>query len=457
MSATLVARGLAAGHGARVLFSGLDLVVAPGDVVGLVGVNGAGKSTLLRTLAGELPAEAGSIVLSPPTATARLPAAGARAAAGGDRARRARPPHRGRRRAGRPGRARPTTSPPAGPVPTTTTPTRWSGGWPSAVPTSRSAPWRSSPRWRPASRSTRPTAGLSGGQAARVGLAGAAAVPLRRPAARRADQRPRPGRAGPAGAVRHRRAGGHRGGQPRPRVPGPHGDAGGRAGPRPAAGPGASTAGTRRTWPSARWPGGTPARSSRSTPTPRPASRRGPACSATGWPRACATRSRRRRTATSTSRATTARRRRSRAPRPSRPTGGSSGWRSSRSRARSGSCGWRSPRRRGPAPSWPPCAAPSCGGAASRSARWTCRSTGATGWPSPAPNGSGKSTLLAALLGRVPLDEGTASLGPGGAGGRDRPGPRPLLRRRAAAGRVLGARCPTGRPRRCAPCWPSSG
>ena len=69
MSATLVARGLAAGHGARVLFSGLDLVVAPGDVVGLVGVNGAGKSTLLRTLAGELPAESGSIALSPPTAT----------------------------------------------------------------------------------------------------------------------------------------------------------------------------------------------------------------------------------------------------------------------------------------------------------------------------------------------------------------------------------------------------
>jgi ATPase subunit of ABC transporter with duplicated ATPase domains len=69
MSATLVARGLSAGHGARVLFSGLDLVVAPGDVVGLVGVNGAGKSTLLRTLAGELAAEAGSIVVSPPTAT----------------------------------------------------------------------------------------------------------------------------------------------------------------------------------------------------------------------------------------------------------------------------------------------------------------------------------------------------------------------------------------------------
>jgi ATPase subunit of ABC transporter with duplicated ATPase domains len=69
VSATLVARGLAAGHGARVLFSGLDLVVAPGDVVGLVGVNGAGKSTLLRTLAGEVAPEAGTIVVSPPTAT----------------------------------------------------------------------------------------------------------------------------------------------------------------------------------------------------------------------------------------------------------------------------------------------------------------------------------------------------------------------------------------------------
>ncbi|NEK57368.1 ABC-F family ATP-binding cassette domain-containing protein [Geodermatophilus sabuli] len=69
MSATLVARGLAAGHGARVLFSDLDLVVAPGDVVGLVGVNGAGKSTLLRTLAGQLPAESGSVTVSPPTAT----------------------------------------------------------------------------------------------------------------------------------------------------------------------------------------------------------------------------------------------------------------------------------------------------------------------------------------------------------------------------------------------------
>jgi ATPase subunit of ABC transporter with duplicated ATPase domains len=68
MSGTLIARRLAAGHGDRALFSGLDLVVAPGDVIGLVGVNGAGKTTLLRTLAGFVPPEAGSVTLSPPTA-----------------------------------------------------------------------------------------------------------------------------------------------------------------------------------------------------------------------------------------------------------------------------------------------------------------------------------------------------------------------------------------------------
>ncbi|MFF4954658.1 ABC-F family ATP-binding cassette domain-containing protein [Streptomyces chattanoogensis] len=69
MSATLVAKDLAAGHGERVLFSGLDLVVAPGEVIGLVGANGAGKSTLLRLLAGLDTPEEGKLALSPPTAT----------------------------------------------------------------------------------------------------------------------------------------------------------------------------------------------------------------------------------------------------------------------------------------------------------------------------------------------------------------------------------------------------
>ncbi|MEU9737900.1 ABC-F family ATP-binding cassette domain-containing protein [Micromonospora chersina] len=69
MSATLIAKDLTAGHGDRLLFTDLDLVVAPGDVVGLVGVNGAGKSTLLRTLAGLQPLEQGSVALNPPAAT----------------------------------------------------------------------------------------------------------------------------------------------------------------------------------------------------------------------------------------------------------------------------------------------------------------------------------------------------------------------------------------------------
>ena len=72
MSATLVARDLSAGHGARVLFSGLDLTVAPGDVIGLVGANGAGKSTLLGLLAGQGQPEAGTISLSPPSASVGL-------------------------------------------------------------------------------------------------------------------------------------------------------------------------------------------------------------------------------------------------------------------------------------------------------------------------------------------------------------------------------------------------
>ncbi|MGW5398513.1 ABC-F family ATP-binding cassette domain-containing protein [Streptomyces sp. NPDC003952] len=68
MTATLVAKKLTAAHGERTLFADLDLVVAPGDVIGLVGVNGAGKSTLLRMLAGLDAPETGETRLSPPSA-----------------------------------------------------------------------------------------------------------------------------------------------------------------------------------------------------------------------------------------------------------------------------------------------------------------------------------------------------------------------------------------------------
>ncbi len=69
MNATLVAKGLAAGHGDSALFSDLDLVVSPRDVIGLVGANGAGKSTLLRALAGAGAPDAGQVTVSPPDAT----------------------------------------------------------------------------------------------------------------------------------------------------------------------------------------------------------------------------------------------------------------------------------------------------------------------------------------------------------------------------------------------------
>ncbi len=71
MNAVLTAKGLSAGHANRVIFSGVGLVVSPGKVTGLVGANGAGKSTLLRMLAGldDGAREAGSVALNPPAAT----------------------------------------------------------------------------------------------------------------------------------------------------------------------------------------------------------------------------------------------------------------------------------------------------------------------------------------------------------------------------------------------------
>ncbi|MBB5163117.1 ABC-F family ATP-binding cassette domain-containing protein [Mycobacterium sp. AZCC_0083] len=65
MTATLVAKNVAGGFAHRTLFEGIDLTVAPGDVVGVVGANGAGKSTLLRILAGDLEPLEGAISLAP--------------------------------------------------------------------------------------------------------------------------------------------------------------------------------------------------------------------------------------------------------------------------------------------------------------------------------------------------------------------------------------------------------
>ncbi len=65
MTATLVAKNVAGGFAHRTLFDGVDLTVAPGDVVGVVGANGAGKSTLLRILAGDLEPLEGAVSIAP--------------------------------------------------------------------------------------------------------------------------------------------------------------------------------------------------------------------------------------------------------------------------------------------------------------------------------------------------------------------------------------------------------
>ena len=67
--ATLVVRGLTIGHDPVILAEAIDLVVAPGHVIGLVGPNGAGKTTFLRTLAGLVGPGAGSVSAAPPDAT----------------------------------------------------------------------------------------------------------------------------------------------------------------------------------------------------------------------------------------------------------------------------------------------------------------------------------------------------------------------------------------------------
>jgi branched-chain amino acid transport system ATP-binding protein len=53
--------GLIGGYGKATILQDIDLKVDAGTVVALIGANGAGKSTLVKTLAGLLPARAGSI------------------------------------------------------------------------------------------------------------------------------------------------------------------------------------------------------------------------------------------------------------------------------------------------------------------------------------------------------------------------------------------------------------
>src|SRR5258708_34751775 len=54
-------RGLLSGSGQVPVLHGVDIDIAPGSITALIGANGAGKTTLMRTLAGLIPARAGSV------------------------------------------------------------------------------------------------------------------------------------------------------------------------------------------------------------------------------------------------------------------------------------------------------------------------------------------------------------------------------------------------------------
>jgi len=58
----LTAQGIRKSFGRRQVLTGLDLEVAAGEMVAVVGENGTGKTTLLRILAGDLRPDAGSVV-----------------------------------------------------------------------------------------------------------------------------------------------------------------------------------------------------------------------------------------------------------------------------------------------------------------------------------------------------------------------------------------------------------
>ena len=53
-------RGLTAGYGPVTVLHGLDLEVAEGEIVVILGANGAGKSTTMRAISGTIP-RAGSV------------------------------------------------------------------------------------------------------------------------------------------------------------------------------------------------------------------------------------------------------------------------------------------------------------------------------------------------------------------------------------------------------------
>jgi ATPase subunit of ABC transporter with duplicated ATPase domains len=72
MPASLIARSITVTRGPLVVLDEVDLTLAPGHLVGLVGPNGVGKSTLLAALAGRVDLDRGSVEVAPRTANVGL-------------------------------------------------------------------------------------------------------------------------------------------------------------------------------------------------------------------------------------------------------------------------------------------------------------------------------------------------------------------------------------------------
>src|ERR1700749_1171753 len=62
MTALLDVEGLRAGYGSKQILFDVDIKVAEGEVVGIIGHNGAGKSTTLRAIFGMLSPQRGKVV-----------------------------------------------------------------------------------------------------------------------------------------------------------------------------------------------------------------------------------------------------------------------------------------------------------------------------------------------------------------------------------------------------------
>ena len=74
MSALLSATGIAAGYGKKEIVRGVDLAVAEGEVLLMLGHNGAGKTTLMRALFGLLSPRGGTVCFAGADITGRRPA-----------------------------------------------------------------------------------------------------------------------------------------------------------------------------------------------------------------------------------------------------------------------------------------------------------------------------------------------------------------------------------------------